>query len=173
MCLCVREWRGSACVQLYGEKGGASSGGPASPDLKRDSFIIANLQNINTRASTQAPSQGQEVTLPWMEEVRNCTSAGALFVCSDCMKTNHFRIAEGIFQVCFSFLFLSFCFFFACTYSASAWCACVRLHLMVRSAPKIRARLAVSGHRFSALCPQQPTITSFSTTATFTVTAWD
>lgn len=65
MCLYVRAWEaGSACAQLYGEKGGALSRGPASPDLKRDSFIIANLQNINTRASTQALSQDQEVTLP-------------------------------------------------------------------------------------------------------------
>lgn len=86
----VRAWEpGSACVQLYGEKGGALSRGPSSPDLKRDSFIIANLQNINMRASTQALSQGQEVTLPWLE-VRDCTSAVWLFVCSDYIITNHF-----------------------------------------------------------------------------------
>lgn len=33
--------------------------GPSSPDLKRHSFIIANLLNINMRASTQSLSQGQ------------------------------------------------------------------------------------------------------------------
>lgn len=64
VCMCVRNREGCACVRAYGEKGGALSRGPSSPDLKRHSFIIANLPNINMRASTQSLSQGQEVTLP-------------------------------------------------------------------------------------------------------------
>lgn len=125
MCLYVRAWEAvSACVQLYGEKGGALSGGPASPDLKRDSFIIANLQNINTRASTQALSQAQEVTLPWMAEVRDCTSAEAMFVCSDCIITNHFL--ELLY---FSRLFLFLFFVCVLVFSRAHICACMHAHL--------------------------------------------
>ena len=47
------------CVCVCGEKGGALNRGPSSPDLKRHSFIIANLPNINMRASTQSLSQGR------------------------------------------------------------------------------------------------------------------
>lgn len=42
-----------ACIWC---KGGALNRGPSSPDLKRHSFIIANLPNINMRASTQSLS---------------------------------------------------------------------------------------------------------------------
>lgn len=45
---------GSECVCVCGARAGCVYKGSSSPDMKRNSFIIANLQNINIRASTQS-----------------------------------------------------------------------------------------------------------------------
>lgn len=138
-------------MQLYGEKGGALSGGPASPDLKRHSFIIANLQNINTRASTQALSQDQEVTLPRMAEVRDCTKAEAMFVCFDCIITNHFWNC-CIFQNCFCFCF------FVCVLVCSHACAFIYLRRVCVCTPDSE----ICDLPYKAIMVQrQPTITYF------------
>lgn len=53
------------CVCLYSRwKGGALNRGPSSPDLKRHSFITANLLNINMRASTSLSLRARRATLP-------------------------------------------------------------------------------------------------------------
>lgn len=52
----------SVCVCAKGERVGPSTEGPSRPDLKRHSFIITNLPNINMRASTQSLSLSLPVT---------------------------------------------------------------------------------------------------------------
>ena len=58
ICMCMRRECVRECVRVWW-KGGASNRGPSSPDLKRHSFITANLPNINMRASKQSLSEGQ------------------------------------------------------------------------------------------------------------------
>ena len=47
-------WRRESGVCVCGARAGCVYEGSSSPDMKRNSFIIANLQNINIRASTQS-----------------------------------------------------------------------------------------------------------------------
>lgn len=92
-CVCQR-----LCVCVWW-KGGALNRGPSSPDLKRHSFIIANLPNINTRASTQSLSQGQRGDPPMTgdegpHECSRVRASGCLTVCvrkkfTDCYRSTY------------------------------------------------------------------------------------
>lgn len=69
VCVCVRVTMDGRTRVRVSESGGvrvALNRGPSSPDLKRHSFIIANLPNINMRASMQSLSLslGRGVTPP-------------------------------------------------------------------------------------------------------------
>ena len=124
-CVCVCVY---ACV--CGEKGGALNRGPSSPDLKRHSFIIANLPNINMRASTQSLSQGRGGDPPMTgdegpHERRTVRAPGRPTVCvtescTGCINQSRYQFYNSCLWTDLFFFFL-----WACEKENRRVCACV------------------------------------------------